>query len=1061
VFLLKKIDLEATGENLLGQITSNDSDLSNVASNLVSSGQNLQTQITSNDTDISTNVGSIATNATNIASNTTNLAATGQALQREKLNVMGGTISGEILPYESGAVNLGSPLLPFRSGYFDDLIVSADSIQIGPDTTLSATAEGGMSFNTVGTITFGDVVVTGDLGVSGDFTLGDTTTDRITTRGDLFVLDDAFFADAVEITGSLTVDGTASAATPTQNSHLTTKLYVDTDITIVSGLITNNDTELNSLRTATGVLKTSTDNNATNIASNDSDIATLTTNLASTGQNLQANISTNVGAIATNVSDISTLTTNLASTGNNLQVQVTSNDGDISTLTSNLISTGQTLQTQITSNDSDISTITSNLVSTGQTLNTDIITVSGLITNNDTELNDIRTATGVLKTSTDNNATNIASNDSDIATLTTNLTATGSNLQAQVTSLSGDAVLLAGDQTVAGNKTFSNDVTVLGDLAVSGDFTLGDATTDRITTRGDLYVEDDAVFQDDITVTGDAHFAGSVGIGTAAPSRLLTLENNTSTVVNKSQLRINNTGAGDSYVYMYAGADWSFGIDNSDGDKFKFNISNDVSDGTEVLTLQRDGKVGIGTTAPAEILEVVSDSDPTILIRPVTVDSANSGKISYRENAGGTTGVDLRYDGANNKFIIDTSDVSNALVIKRTDGKVGIGTDSPTANFKLDVEGDLMLGETGGTDNSIIDQKQNGSLYLINSGATGNSGRIGINKWNTIAGGTTLYRDFIVYDGKNSAILTIDGSAGSTALSGALTGTIATFTSTTAAHPLTISGNSDNGDNSSALSIIDTDSTGGSKLPAIMFYGSSTLQGRIRGGDGTFAIAVGSTPTTALSIDTGTQAATFSGNITMQGNGLLHINSPTSVNFYLDRSAANKHSSAVFQTAGVTNWAIGLTDSDSSGYNGSEFYIGQTTGASSSPALSIDTSNNATFSGALSATTKSFLIDHPTKPGKKLRHGSLEGPENGVYIRGRGDNNIITLPEYWTELVNKDSITVQLTPIGKHQHIYVEKIQNNTVYIQSDEARKSLNDLEYYYLILAERKDVNKLTIEE
>jgi hypothetical protein len=35
------------------------------------------------------------------------------------------------------------------------------------------------------------------------------------------------------------------------------------------------------------------------------------------------------------------------------------------------------------------------------------------------------------------------------------------------------------------------------------------------------------------------------------------------------------------------------------------------------------------------------------------------------------------------------------------------------------------------------------------------------------------------------------------------------------------------------------------------------------------------------------------------------------------------------------------------------------------------------------------------------------------------------------------------------------------VYVQSDEARKSTNDLKYYYLILAERKDVDKLVIEE
>ena len=140
-------------------------------------------------------------------------------------------------------------------------------------------------------------------------------------------------------------------------------------------------------------------------------------------------------------------------------------------------------------------------------------------------------------------------------------------------------------------------------------------------------------------------------------------------------------------------------------------------------------------------------------------------------------------------------------------------------------------------------------------------------------------------------------------------------------------------------------------------------------------------------------------------------------------------------------------------HNNNERFVTTSTGAAVTGDLLV--------TGQLSATTKSFLIDHPTKPGKKLRHGSLEGPENGVYIRGRGDNNIITLPEYWTELVDKDSITVQLTPIGKHQHLYVEKIDNNTVYIQSDEARKSLNDLEYYYLILAERKDVDKLVIEE
>ena len=98
--------------------------------------------------------------------------------------------------------------------------------------------------------------------------------------------------------------------------------------------------------------------------------------------------------------------------------------------------------------------------------------------------------------------------------------------------------------------------------------------------------------------------SGNVGIGSTSPSRLLTLENNSSTVSNNSQLRINNIGAGDAYIYLFAGSDWSLGIDNSDSDKFKLCTTNDVSDGTEVVTVDRSGNVGIGTTTPAEKLHI-------------------------------------------------------------------------------------------------------------------------------------------------------------------------------------------------------------------------------------------------------------------------------------------------------------------------------------------------------------------------------------------------------------------------------------------------------------------------
>jgi hypothetical protein len=112
--------------------------------------------------------------------------------------------------------------------------------------------------------------------------------------------------------------------------------------------------------------------------------------------------------------------------------------------------------------------------------------------------------------------------------------------------------------------------------------------------------------------------------------------------------------------------------------------------------------------------------------------------------------------------------------------------------------------------------------------------------------------------------------------------------------------------------------------------------------------------------------------------------------------------------------------------------------------------------GSFGATTKSFIIDHPTKEGKKLQYGSLEGPELGVYVRGRTQSSTIELPDYWTGLVDETSITVNLTPIGRKAPLHsVVEISNNIVEIES------VNDvIDCFYTVFAERKDVEKLEVE-
>jgi hypothetical protein len=113
--------------------------------------------------------------------------------------------------------------------------------------------------------------------------------------------------------------------------------------------------------------------------------------------------------------------------------------------------------------------------------------------------------------------------------------------------------------------------------------------------------------------------------------------------------------------------------------------------------------------------------------------------------------------------------------------------------------------------------------------------------------------------------------------------------------------------------------------------------------------------------------------------------------------------------------------------------------------------------GEISATNKSFVIDHPTKPGMKLRYGSLEGPENGVYVRGRIEGkNVIELPDYWRGLVDLSTITVHLTPVGSFSNAYVDIIADNKIYIKA----ALFNKINSFYIVYAERKDIPKMKVE-
>lgn len=122
--------------------------------------------------------------------------------------------------------------------------------------------------------------------------------------------------------------------------------------------------------------------------------------------------------------------------------------------------------------------------------------------------------------------------------------------------------------------------------------------------------------------------------------------------------------------------------------------------------------------------------------------------------------------------------------------------------------------------------------------------------------------------------------------------------------------------------------------------------------------------------------------------------------------------------------------------------------------ITFDGNSQINVAGDFSATTKRFLIDHPTKPGYKLQHGNLEGPEHGVYLRGKSTTKKVAFPDYWEGLVDHDSITVTLTPIGRGQNLFVKKITKTHIEVLG--AHKP----EFFYLIQAVRKDVKPLEVE-
>ena len=103
--------------------------------------------------------------------------------------------------------------------------------------------------------------------------------------------------------------------------------------------------------------------------------------------------------------------------------------------------------------------------------------------------------------------------------------------------------------------------------------------------------------------------------------------------------------------------------------------------------------------------------------------------------------------------------------------------------------------------------------------------------------------------------------------------------------------------------------------------------------------------------------------------------------------------------------------------------------------------------------TKTFVIDHPTNAEKFLVHGCLEGPEAGVYYRGKGKitNNEfveIELPHYVDKFASE--FTIQLTPIYNDKLIIL-----NSSEVAQNKFRVYGENSSFYWIVYGNRHDID------
>jgi len=247
--------------------------------------------------------------------------------------------------------------------------------------------------------------------------------------------------------------------------------------------------------------------------------------------------------------------------------------------------------------------------------------------------------------------------------------------------------------------------TLDGDLTVTGKITAQEFHTE--------FVSASIIYQSGSTKFGDSAddthiFTGNVGIGTTSPT--LPLDINSGTVNTVARFQSTDQNAAIILKDSFARTELNHNVG-----QFEIKIDPDQQggasrfileiDGSELLRINNDGNVGIGTSSPDDLLHIFNSSGDA----NIKIDSTSTGgdaRLKLKANSSGVSQIRFEDEADANVGLLTYAHSDNSMQFRTADaermritsgGSLGIGTTTPS--YKLDVAG------TGGFSDDLYTSK--------------------------------------------------------------------------------------------------------------------------------------------------------------------------------------------------------------------------------------------------------------------------------------------------------------------------------------------------------------------